>query len=226
MKTLIILTALIAVSSSIKVRCVFEDTNWGYKCSARVVSYSWVYLNEVSGSHPGGKRINDVNWAYFADDKKLTFIPTGLQGQFKAMRYLSFDGCGISSLSGPELEDYQILKKFIFTNNGLETVPGALFKRNRDLNEVDFSRNNIKWVGQQLLNGLNSLDIVDFSFNYCINKRADTHDEIMNLKDTLKNNCGRNSLDNESEKCAKLEETVREQNELIESLRKALEQNN
>lgn len=203
LKFLRVLVIFILVNETyqLKIECRFEETNYVgvrnsiYGCkTSKITDVNEQKLEFVNGTHSFGKRNQDVIELFFVPcggmeilkyfpSEILTFLPS----LTKIVILIKND---ISELSSIDLQPYKNLEKFFFSYSKIHSIPGDLFKYNTKLIHIWFNDNDLlESVGENFLENLKELKNVWLVKSKCIDRMADSPEEIEFLKEDLLINC-------------------------------------
>jgi hypothetical protein len=201
MKISIIICALISSSIAININCRYEVTSYNfdmvnlYTCVVTHITLTGSpRIESVTGSHLSGRTNADVQqinfgWS-FATCAGIDFIPQGINDFFPNTLSLLVAACGINTLTGEELNEYQNLMSLTMRDNQIERIPGNFFQNNLKIQHINFINNTITRTGSGLLDHLDDLMSAYFDLNICINDRASQNRTgVLRLIETLRVNC-------------------------------------
>lgn len=190
--------SIFTLSSAFQIQCRFTIQrfwdNLGNIYHCEVTSSSALAghnITQVTGTHMIGRTNFDVQGIIFLNNcAHINTVPRNIREFFPNLIAISMSGCGIHSLNGDELQNYNNLLSFSIQNTvHFVHIPGNLFLNTRSLLSVNFNGNRIINVGQDLLTNLRHLQTAFFFSNVCINNGAWTQAAVPFLIEELRRNC-------------------------------------
>jgi hypothetical protein len=157
-----------------------------YTCFSTITGTGSTLL-EIKGTHEAGKSDSDIEGLIF-ENQPLNDMPKGIENYFLNLKAIYIINSNLASISPSDLP-FPKLVYFFPQSNKISSVDGNLFVNNPKLIRIGFNNNEIQHVGRDLLTGLKDLKYVDFRVNPCINKEANTPEEIQELNRQLPISC-------------------------------------
>jgi Leucine-rich repeat (LRR) protein len=132
---------------------------------------------------------DDIESFYIYKSPECKFIPKGIETQFKNIKVLVVAYTGLTVLRQEDLKPLTKLQNLYVDNNHLEVLDGDLFAFNPNIDYLNFSNNQIKTIIAETFLSLKTIKWIDFSKNICIDRKAETNNEIIGLLIAMKINC-------------------------------------
>lgn len=195
MKTLSLLSLVIRLTCGVIIECEYimvssNEIGTLYSCAATVNSSNIPkYLSEVRGVHWSGKENEHVELFKMKVPEDISTIPKNIDHFFPNLVVLRWRNTNLKSISADDLKQFKKLAHLELNNNRITSLESDLFKHTRKLVHIDFNENLIERVGHNLFRGLKSLERIYFHSNPCIDKQAESPDEIEELKKQLMEKC-------------------------------------
>lgn len=224
MKILIFLFAISSSTSALIFNCTFSYTSFSpinskYTCTTTPYDFEKNQkIEAINGVDTIGRNSSHVEGFYVKNCAHLFYFPQGISNFFPNLIALTLYQCGLTTLTGRELEELPMLEYFNAYNNKIVRIPGHLFKPTLRMRYISFESNQVKHVGENLLERLLFLEYVYFSYNPCYNN-YNTATSVSSLTDVigkLRLYCPDNTtiLENSNEKPMGC--TITEQNKVLE----------
>lgn len=116
----------------------------------------------VNGVYTIGRNSSHVEGFYTKNCVHLDYFPQGISQFFPNIIALTFYQCGLSTLSGYELEEFPKLEYFNAYNNKIVRIPGNFFKPTLRMRYISFEYNQIEHVGERSFGAIDVLGICLF----------------------------------------------------------------
>lgn len=194
-KVLFIIFSLFSSSYSVVLDCVYSPHWWPagvgekFTCITTLSEVSTTKVVTSIRGEPENKTLADVESISFNSCHGTIFIPQDMQNFFPNLIGIQMFHCGVLTLDGNELNQYENLQLFAIESTQLERIPGNFFAMTPQIKVIGFAENDLKYVGSKLLNSLNNLTWVSFYNSGCINQTATSSTEIESLISHLTTNC-------------------------------------
>lgn len=127
-------------------------------------------ITTFKGKHVHGQQKRYVTTIEFVNTI-VQYIPKGIITTFPSVTALTFNNCGLKSISREDLSEFENLVEFNASNNKLKSLPSNLFIDKLKLKKISFCYNQLEFVSSLLLKPLlkNELTSVNFTGNPSIN---------------------------------------------------------
>lgn len=174
----VLFSLLIGNSMEVKIKCEFRDLfYWNYKCIVKnIYEVDERELTSVLGRHEEGGDNDNVRRIDFSiteiekNFEKLKYFPGNISSFFPNLReiFISVEN-DIEEISAKDLEPFSELDMFSLKKSKIRSLPGDLFKYNKNLMEIGFMWNNqLEHIGSNLFDNLPHLTWIWFYENKCI----------------------------------------------------------
>lgn len=201
MKILIILFAILEVSTSILIDCEFKNDyihDWGLRYSCRtkkiVVKGDDRKIGVVNGEHLKNMTSENVT-QYFARGLNIERFPQGLGENFVNVEVVRITSCNMRLLLKEDMTNLDNLKFLDLVGNKIEKLSSNTFENALNLIEVILNNNRLKFIGSNILEPLKRLEKVSFGGNVCVQAYANHSDEqLARLKTEIMLKCSDISL--------------------------------
>lgn len=204
---LIFLSCLNNFTKALNVDCSFEQVDWEifttYTCRIRssqissndssLLGFTGTHANDTMKANGLQPKFTNMEVKGFFMDQNchhVTEIPTNINQFFPNFVGISINACGIKTLKGDELKNYQNLQAFFLEGTKVEKIPGNLFSQNPYIRGVTFKNNQIAIIGENLFGPhQTSLSFLNFIENKCINMIGRSEIEIPPIVYQIKFSC-------------------------------------
>lgn len=141
-------------------------------------------LESVTGVHQSGYTNDDVEYLFVAD-RKLSFVPQGIEHFFNNLKGLQYSDTGILSISSNDLQPFPQLEYLVLFRNKLTSLDGDLFSNTPLLSQLYLNSNQIAHIGHNMVTNLDNLQMLFLGGNICIDRIAVGRAEVMELAPQL-----------------------------------------
>lgn len=236
---IVILATIFSISQALVYRCTyrmqtFQVTGEIYICDPSIIELGDSRtVTLILGIHISGKGDPDVE-GIFTVNHNTTRLPTNLETFFSNIRLIFWHVSELNTITADDLRPYPRLQVLSIFDSRLVSLDGDLFEQTQNLRLIEFKTGQLQHVGHNLLANLPQLEMVLFTDHPCINREANTPDEIQVLNYYLSTECPPLSPSPEPEECSTgcldifeqngneieaLKAQIKLQNELTEELR-------
>lgn len=192
----IVLVALAAVTSAVEIHCEYRIRNWTddigdlYSCDVIETSVEDLStVTDISGTHLEGRNNSDVKGFWFQGHEIFATIPTGVENFFGNLEAIYWSYGNITSIDSSDFQPFPNLLFISVAYNKLVTLDSDLFQHTPKLRRLYLDVNLLEHVGHGLLTGLPDLWYANFVTNPCIDIRANTTEQMLELKTKLRIQC-------------------------------------
>lgn len=166
--------------------------NYGYACeveSFKLLSPDDRELKSASGTHENGKSNDDVI-VFWSKGIVFNFFPQSITNVFKNVQKVYFKSANLSTISKYDLQQFgSQLTDFWCGRNTFEAIDSDFFDFTPNIEWTDLDNNQIKYVGKGALSNLKKLKRLYFAGNPCHSGEALNRADVLNLVESIENNC-------------------------------------
>lgn len=188
-----------------------------YTCRPTVILSGSSTLKSVTGIHRPGYTNDNVEFL-FVGSENLPFVPRELSKFFKNLRAIEYMDTRVLSISAQDLQ-IPTLEYLFLNGNSFTSLDGDLFSFTPRMKFIHLGHNQIQHIGPDLLTNLSHLQRLYLNGNICIDKSAETREEVEELVTQLSILCPPPIEPCSCEyEIAQLRKEIQQQNQKLEQL--------